>query len=81
MIDLKVNKLIIGAAMAVGLTIGTGIKIPEVEAARTDMIDVSNHQGTITTAEYTSMRNSYGVKAVTAKISEGTYYHLSLIHI
>lgn len=43
-------------------------------AARTDMVDVSNHNGNMTTAEYVSMRNNYGVKAITAKISEGTYY-------
>lgn len=45
-----------------------------VYAARTDMVDVSNHNGNMTTAEYVSMRNNYGVKAITAKISEGTYY-------
>lgn len=45
-----------------------------VYAARTDMVDVSNHNGNMTTSEYVSMRNNYGVKAITAKISEGTYY-------
>lgn len=55
-------------ALAVPLSIGA------VSAARTDMVDVSNHNGNMTTAEYVSMRNNYGVKAITAKISEGTYY-------
>ena len=44
-------------------------------AARVDMVDVSNHQGNMTVGEYQTMRNNYGVKAITAKISEGTYYH------
>lgn len=43
--------------------------------ARVDMFDVSNHQRNVSVSEYVNMRNSYGVKAVTAKISEGTYYH------
>lgn len=55
-------------ALVVPLSIGA------VSAARTDMVDVSNHNGYMTTAEYVSMRNNYGVKAITAKISEGTYY-------
>lgn len=55
-------------ALVVPLSVGA------VSAARTDMVDVSNHNGNMTTAEYVSMRNNYGVKAITAKISEGTYY-------
>ncbi|MFD1418474.1 GH25 family lysozyme [Companilactobacillus keshanensis] len=46
-----------------------------VQAARTDMVDVSNHNGYMTTANFVDMRDNYGVKAVTTKISEGTYYH------
>lgn len=45
-----------------------------VQAARTDMVDVSNHNGYMTTANFVDMRNNYGVKAITTKISEGTYY-------
>lgn len=59
-----------GTAMLAGLVFGGS----SVNAARTDMVDVSNHNGNMTTAEYVSMRNDYGVKAITAKISEGTYY-------
>ncbi|MGX5377555.1 GH25 family lysozyme [Ligilactobacillus sp. LYQ135] len=67
----KTSKLIVGAAMVAGLTFGIG----SVNAARTDMVDVSNHNGNMTVGEYVSMRNNYGVKAITCKISEGTYYH------
>nr|WP_321316025.1 GH25 family lysozyme [uncultured Ligilactobacillus sp.] len=68
---MKKNKLIMGTAMLAGLIFGSGV----VNAARTDGVDVSNHNGNMTVAEYVSMRNNYGVKEVTAKISEGTYYH------
>ncbi|WP_262352464.1 GH25 family lysozyme [Lactiplantibacillus plantarum] len=43
-------------------------------AARMDMVDVSNNNGYMSTSEYTSMRNEFGVKAVTVKISEGGTY-------
>ena len=42
------------------------------QAARMDMVDVSNNNGYMSTAEYVSMRNEFGVKALTVKISEGT---------
>ncbi|MCH4008157.1 GH25 family lysozyme [Companilactobacillus sp.] len=45
------------------------------EAANTDMVDVSNHNGYMTTANFIDMRNNYGVKAVVTKVTEGTYYH------
>ncbi|MCP0886918.1 hypothetical protein LB941_06175 [Ligilactobacillus sp. WILCCON 0076] len=48
-----------------------------VHAARTDMIDISSHNNngnTITTEQYASLRNNYGVKAVVVKLSEGTTY-------
>ncbi|WP_368017018.1 GH25 family lysozyme [Pediococcus acidilactici] len=44
------------------------------KAARMDMVDVSNNNGYMSTAEYVSMRNEFGVKAVTVKISEGGTY-------
>ncbi|WP_436677378.1 GH25 family lysozyme [Lactiplantibacillus plantarum] len=44
------------------------------QAARIDMVDVSNNNGYMSTAEYVSMRNEFGVKAVTVKISEGGTY-------
>lgn len=47
----------------------------QVEAARTDMVDVSNHNDYMTVGNFTAMRDQYGVKSVVTKISEGTYYH------
>ena len=47
----------------------------KVKAATTDMVDVSNHNGYMTVANFVDMRNNYGVKSITTKISEGTYYH------
>ncbi|MCT3305697.1 LysM peptidoglycan-binding domain-containing protein [Lactiplantibacillus pentosus] len=44
------------------------------QAARMDMVDVSNNNGYMSTAEYTSMRNEFGVKSLTVKISEGTTF-------
>lgn len=49
--------------------------VTNVSAARTDMVDVSNHNGYMTTSNFIDMRDNYGVKAVTTKISEGNYYH------
>ena len=71
---MKKNKIIVGTLLMAGLTFGGMASETVVNAARTDMVDVSNHNGNMTTAEYVSMRNNYGVKAITAKISEGTYY-------
>lgn len=59
------------AAMLLIIPLSMGVA----SAARTDMVDVSNHQGNMTVGEYQTMRNNYGVKAITCKISEGTYYH------
>lgn len=81
---MKRNRIIIGTAMLAGLTVGAGlanhIEPPKVEAARTDMVDMSNNNirlqpgKYIGVDEYISMRNDYGVKAVTTKITEGTSY-------
>lgn len=45
-----------------------------VDAARTDMVDVSNYNGDMTVANFQDMYNNYGVKAVVTKISEGTSF-------
>ena len=71
---MKKNRIIAGVLLMAGLTLGGVASETVVNAARTDMVDVSNHNGNMTTAEYVSMRNDYGVKAITTKISEGTYY-------
>ena len=43
-------------------------------AAKTDMVDVSGNNADLSTSELVNMRNSYGVKALTVKISEGSTY-------
>ncbi|MGF7426278.1 GH25 family lysozyme [Lactiplantibacillus argentoratensis] len=64
------NKLILsGAATMAALFLGMNAN-----AARMDMVDVSNNNGYMSTAEYVSMRNEFGVKALTVKISEGTTF-------
>ncbi|MGY5261904.1 GH25 family lysozyme [Lactiplantibacillus plantarum] len=64
------NKLALtGAATTAALFLGLNAN-----AARMDMVDVSNNNGYMSTAEYVSMRNEFGVKAVTVKISEGGTY-------
>ncbi|WP_053085040.1 GH25 family lysozyme [Companilactobacillus heilongjiangensis] len=45
-----------------------------VDAARSDMVDVSNYNGAMTVANFQDMHNNYGVKAVVTKISEGTSF-------
>ncbi|MEK2552489.1 LysM peptidoglycan-binding domain-containing protein [Lactiplantibacillus plantarum] len=68
------NKLrapaIIAGVIFVGLLFGSN----NIKAANMDMVDVSNNNGYMSTAEYVSMRNEFGVKAVTVKISEGGTY-------
>ncbi|UTV82571.1 LysM peptidoglycan-binding domain-containing protein [Lactiplantibacillus plantarum] len=64
------NKLVLtGAATMVALFLGVSAN-----AARMDMVDVSNNNGYMSTVEYVSMRNEFGVKALTVKISEGTTF-------
>ena len=65
------NKIILSLTILVGLFLSLG----KVDAARYDMIDVSNHNGSISTSQFVGIRNQYGVKAVTTKLSEGTTYH------
>lgn len=69
MVRLKNKLLLAGATTMVALFLGINA-----HAARMDMVDVSNNNGYMSTAEYTSMRNEFGVKAVTVKISEGGAY-------
>lgn len=49
-------------------------------AARTDMLDVSDYNNNgqaLTTQQYINLRNNYGIKAVTVKISEGQTWNAS----
>ncbi|UVW04638.1 GH25 family lysozyme [Lactiplantibacillus plantarum] len=66
---LKHKIILTGAAMMAALFLGLNVN-----AARMDMVDVSNNNGYMSTAEYVSMRNEFGVKALTVKISEGTTF-------
>jgi len=66
------NKLIYTLSLLIA---GLFLFVTPVNAARTDMVDVSNHNGYMTVANFKDMLNNYGVKAVTTKISEGNYYH------
>lgn len=66
---LKNKLLLTGTATMAVLFLGMNAN-----AARMDMVDVSNNNGYMSTAEYTSMRNEFGVKSLTVKISEGTTF-------
>ncbi len=66
---LKSKLALTGAATMTALFLGLNAN-----AARMDMVDVSNNNGYMSTAEYVSMRNEFGVKALTVKISEGTTF-------
>ncbi|WP_265487537.1 GH25 family lysozyme [Lactiplantibacillus plantarum] len=68
-VKLKNKLLLTGAATMAALFLGLNAS-----AARMDMVDVSNNNGYMSTAEYVSMRNEFGVKAVTVKIGEGGTY-------
>lgn len=70
----KIKTLVLaaGAILALG---GIGETTVHADTPRTDMVDVSNHNGQMTTPEFVNMRNNYDVKAVATKISEGTGFH------
>ncbi|OAX75179.1 lysin [Lactiplantibacillus plantarum] len=68
-LKLKSKLALTGAATMAALFLGLNAN-----AARMDMVDVSNNNGYMSTAEYVSMRNEFGVKAATVKISEGNTY-------
>lgn len=64
------NKLVLGE-----LTFASAFLFAlNVHAARTDMIDISGNNTTLSQSDFTSIRNNYGVKAVTVKTSEGSTY-------
>ena len=70
---MKLNRLLIGVGAL--FTIGLFPNIAHADTPRVDMVDVSNHNGQMTAPEFVYMRNNYGMKAVTTKISEGTGFH------
>ena len=68
---MRFKKTLIGATV-IGLSLLFGAT--STQAATSDMVDVSNHNGYMTTANFVDMRNNYGVKSINTKLSEGTYY-------
>ncbi|MFC6178102.1 GH25 family lysozyme [Weissella sagaensis] len=69
---LKTTLVVLGTVFALG---GIGETNVHADTPRVDMIDVSNHNGAMTSPEFTYMRNNYGLKAITTKISEGVGFH------
>ncbi|MFT9004142.1 MAG: GH25 family lysozyme [Liquorilactobacillus hordei] len=67
---MKFKKILAG----MGAFIAPFIFAISVFAAKTDMVDVSGNNSDLSTGELVNMRNSYGVKALTVKISEGSTY-------
>lgn len=70
----KIKALILGAGAILVLG-GVGETTVHADTPRVDMVDTSNHNGQMTSPEFVYMRNNYGLKAVTTKISEGVGFH------
>ena len=73
----KIKQLVITSVVAFLVVIGIG---GTAHAARTDMLDVSDYNNNgqaLTTQQYINLRNNYGIKAVTVKISEGQTWNAS----
>ncbi len=69
---MKLSKYLSGVvALAAAIFLGS----TTTNAATSEMVDVSNHNGYMSTSDWVGMRDNYGVKAMVTKISEGTYYH------
>lgn len=72
--DMALKKRIIVTLAAVLSIMFVFFGATKVQAARTDMVDVSNNNGAMTVSNFKNMHDSYGVKAVAIKISEGTSF-------
>ena len=72
----KLKTLVVAIASAFFIFGGMAVvsQSAHADTPRYDMIDVSNHNGAMSAAEFQFMRDNYGVKAVTTKISEGTTF-------
>ena len=70
---MKIKGLLIGVGAL--FAIGLFPSAVHADTPRTDMVDVSNHNGQMTAPEFTYMRNNNHVKAVATKISEGVGFH------
>lgn len=71
------NSFIKRAAVMVAFFVGVmgSLSVSANGLPRTDMIDISNHNGYISQSQFRSIRDNYGVKAVTQKISEGSTFY------
>jgi GH25 family lysozyme M1 (1,4-beta-N-acetylmuramidase) len=73
----KIKRLVITSVVAFLVLIGIG---GTAQAARTDMLDLSDYNNngqSLTTQQFVNLRNNYGIKAVTVKISEGQTWNAS----
>lgn len=72
----KLKTLVVAIASAFFVFGGMAVvsQSAHADTPRCDMIDVSNHNGAMSADEFRFMRDNYGVKAVTTKISEGTTF-------
>lgn len=70
----KIKTLILATGAILALA-GVGETTVHADTPRVDMVDTSNHNGQMTSPEFVYMRNNYGLKAVTTKISEGVGFH------
>lgn len=68
------KRRVIAAITTVMSLIAVSFCTTTVNAARADMVDVSNNNGAMTVSNFQDMYNNYGVKAMVTKISEGTSF-------
>lgn len=72
--EMVLKKRVIAFLMATIAMVTLFFGATNVDAARMDMVDVSNYNGDMTVANFQDMINNYGVKAMVTKISEGTSF-------
>ncbi|CAJ1174567.1 GH25 family lysozyme [Companilactobacillus nantensis] len=68
------KKWVIAAVTTVLSVVTVFFCASNVDAARMDMVDVSNYNGNMSVANFQDMHDNYGVKAAVTKISEGTTF-------
>ncbi|HCD08446.1 MAG TPA: 1,4-beta-N-acetylmuramidase [Lactobacillus sp.] len=68
------NKRFIGLISVLVTALSLLICVTNVDAARMDMVDISNYNGNMTVDNFKDMKDNYGVKAAVTKISEGTSF-------
>jgi len=68
------NKRIVAFVTAVVSLVALFFTATSVDAARMDMVDVSNYNGDMTVANFKDMHDNYGVKAATVLITDGSSF-------